>query len=222
MSRGTLLALAVAALTAAVVGGALLGGLIGEAAPSAPVESIAGNPREPSDATPPQVVPGRVMLSESDVRRGVEAGLLPTGVKSVLDVKGTMRHGEFRWDDNGVPPGRLDVRVDVDRQLVSVFRGGHEIGAAVVLFGADGKPTPIGRFPIKDKREDYHSRTYDAPMPYSLWLTDDGVAVHGSNVRDGRATNGCVGVPIEFARLLFEQASVGDVVEVVSSKAQRG
>lgn len=176
----------------------------------------------PSSAAAPQSHQGRVFLSEADARRGAEEGLLPSGARSILTVGKTLHHGEFRWDDAGVPAGKLEVRVDVDRQMLSVFRGGHEIGTAVVLYGADGKPTPLGRFPIKSKRADYHSRTYDAPMPFSLFLTDDGVAVHGSNVRWGRASNGCVGVPEEFARLLFEAANVGDVVEVVASRRRSG
>jgi lipoprotein-anchoring transpeptidase ErfK/SrfK len=54
-------------------------------------------------------------------------------------------------------------------------------------------------------------------MPYSLWLTGDGVAVHGSDVRWGRATHGCVGVPVDFARRLFAAAEEGDVVHIVRS-----
>ena len=160
----------------------------------------------------------RVFLSPKDAERGARLGLLPEGVRSILKVQKMLRHGEFEWDDIGIPSGKLVIRVDVDRQLLSVFRGGHEIGTAVILYGVDGKATPIGRFPIKAKIADYHSRTYDAPMPYTLWLTDDGVAVHGSSVRSGRATNGCVGVPIDFARHLFAVANVGDQVEIVSSR----
>ena len=165
-----------------------------------------------------QATSDRVFLSPDDAQRGAKLGLLPSGVRSILKVQETLHHGDFQWDDADVPPGRLAIRVDVGRQLVSVFRAGHEIGTAVVLYGTDQKATPLGHFPIKAKLPDYHSRTYDAPMPFSLWLTDSGVAVHGSSVRNGRATNGCVGVPIEFARLLFEAANVGDVVEIVASR----
>lgn len=158
---------------------------------------------------------GRIFLDAGDAERGHRAGLLPPGVRSILNLRQTLQHGEYHWNDEGVPPGELTIRVDVRRQLVSVFRGGHEIGAAVVLYGTDGKETPLGRFPIRAKSADYRSRTYDAPMPYSLWMTDDGVAMHGSAVNEGRATNGCVGVPIGFARHVFQSAEVGDVIEVV-------
>ncbi|OJY71356.1 MAG: hypothetical protein BGP16_11855 [Sphingobium sp. 66-54] len=130
-----------------------------------------------------------------------------------------MRYGGYVWDEEGIPQGPLLIRVDLARQILSVFRDGHEIGSAVILYGTDGKPTPTGSFPILQKAADYHSRTYDAPMPYMLRLTDDGVAIHGSDVRTGFATHGCIGVPVAFARRLFEQASKGDTVVILPAGA---
>ena len=66
------------------------------------------------------------------------------------------------------------------------------------------------------KAEHYHSRTYDAPMPFMLRLTQDGVAIHASNVRKGWATHGCIGVPEAFARHLFAEMQLGDVVFIVA------
>lgn len=87
----------------------------------------------------------------------------------------------------------------------------------MILYGAEGKETPRGKLRIRGKTRDHHSRTYDAPMPFSLWLREDGVALHGSNVAMGRATNGCIGVPVPFAEKLFAVARKGDVVEVIGS-----
>lgn len=137
-------------------------------------------------------------------------------IRSLLRVEAPMSYGDFVWEDDGVPPGPVWVRVDVARQLVSVFRGGHEIGSAVILYGAESKPTPAGAFTVLQKARDYHSRTYDAPMPYMLRLTQDGVAIHGSNVREGWATHGCIGVPESFARRLFAEMKLGDQVFIVS------
>ncbi len=145
---------------------------------------------------------------------------LPEGqsraIRSLLRVDAPMRYGDYVWDDDGVPAGPIWVRVDVARQLVSVFRGDHEIGSAVILYGAESKPTPAGAFTVLQKARDYHSRTYDAPMPYMLRLTQDGVAIHGSNVREGWATHGCIGVPEAFAARLFAEMRLGDPVFIVS------
>lgn len=146
--------------------------------------------------------------------------ILPDGqartIQSVLRIEAPMEFGSYVWDDEGVPPGPVWVRVDVGRQLISVFRGGHEIGSAVILFGAESKPTPSGAFTVLQKAKDYHSRTYDAPMPFMLRLTADGVAIHASNVREGWATHGCIGTPEAFARQLFAEMQLGDAVFIVA------
>ena len=157
----------------------------------------------------------RVFLTQAESAAAADNGLAPRGTRSIISTGGRLRHGEWRWDDAGVPPGPIGVRVDLDRQLVSVFRGPDEIGTAVIVYGVDGKETPRGKLPIRGKTRDYHSLTYDAPMPFSLWLREDGVALHGSSVRMGKATNGCIGVPVAFAEKLFAVAETGDIIEVV-------
>jgi len=98
-----------------------------------------------------------------------------------------------------------------------IFRDGHEIGTTVIVYGGDNKETPTGTFHILARDKDHRSSLYDAAMPYTLQLTSDGVSIHGSTVRWGAATHGCIGVPLEFARRLFDQARVGDEVEIVAS-----
>ena len=139
-------------------------------------------------------------------------------VRRVLDIEGPFKHGDYVWDDAGVPAGPLVITVDIEAQTLSVFRAGYEIGSAVILYGADDKPTPLGTFPITEKDADHVSNLYDAPMPYMLRLTNDGVAIHGSDVMWGAATRGCIGVPTEFAALLFRQAKIGDRVIITDGK----
>jgi hypothetical protein len=141
---------------------------------------------------------------------------LPQGpIRSLLAVDRPLRYGEWRWDERGAGPGPLWVRVDRRAQILSVFRGADEIATAVILYGAPEQPTPAGRYPIRAKSRAHRSLAYGADMPFSLWLTPDGVALHGSDVRAGAATHGCVGLPPEFARRLFDAASVGDPVLIV-------
>lgn len=143
----------------------------------------------------------------------------PFSIKRVLDIPGPMRIGSYVWDDAGVPKGPMVVTVDLDAGVLSVFRDGYEIGAAAILYGADEKPTPLGRFPILAKMRDHVSRTYgNAPMPYTLRLTGDGVSIHGSSMQYGGATHGCVGVPVAFARALFGQVTVGDTVIITKGR----
>jgi hypothetical protein len=161
------------------------------------------------------IQPDRVAVPQASARDALAQGLILRPVSTILAVPGRMQYGDYRWDDKGVPQGSAWVRVDLKSQIISVFRGGQEIGTAVILYGADGLPTPTGKFPILAKLKDHRSQTYDAPMPYTLRLTADGVSIHGSNVRWGYATHGCVGVPTVFAAKLFDAVKVGDVVLVV-------
>jgi lipoprotein-anchoring transpeptidase ErfK/SrfK len=165
---------------------------------------------------------GRIVLSSSQVREAYREGLIDRPIKSILDIREPMDYGQFRWDDRGVPAGPIWIRIDLKSQLLSVFRAGHEIGTAVVLYGTDGLPTPTGKFPILAKWKDHKSATYDnAPMPYTLRLTKDGVAIHGSNVRWGFATHGCIGVPTDFAAKLFAVVRVGDPVVIIPGARRR-
>ena len=144
---------------------------------------------------------------------------LPDGrsetIRSVLNVTRRMHYGQYVWNDDHIPAGEVWAYADLTRQTLSVFRAGHEIGSAVILYGTDGKPTPTGTFRILARAKDHQSSLYDAKMPYMLRLTGDGVAIHASHVRKGVATHGCIGVPIAFARLLYDQMQIGDRVTIL-------
>lgn len=161
--------------------------------------------------------PNRIFLTKAQLFQARAVGALDRDVHSILDVRKRMHYGDFVWNDRNVPKGAVWVRVDLKRQVISIYRAGHEIGTAVILYGAEEKETPDGVFPVIARIKDHKSITYDnAPMPYTLRLTEDGVSIHGSDVRWGRATHGCIGVPIEFAQKLFDQVSKGDEVVIVS------
>lgn len=138
----------------------------------------------------------------------------PFVIKRILPIEGPIRYGEWHWDDEGVPDGPLVMTVDLQARVISVFRNGYEIGAAAALLGTPEHPTPTGTFPILTKERDNVSEKYNnAPMPWTLRLTWDGVAVHGgSTVERGYASHGCISVPDEFASRLFDEAEIGDVV----------
>lgn len=139
-------------------------------------------------------------------------------VKRVLTIDGPFRHGDYKWDDAGVPDGPVVITVDIQAQTLSIFRAGYEIGTAVILYGNDGTPTPLGVFPITQKDADHRSNLYDAKMPYMLRLTNDGVSIHGANVRYGFATHGCIAVPTPFAKLLFDHVKLGDEVIITNGE----
>lgn len=169
-------------------------------------------------AAAPAPAPAKTVERSSDQGMAVDPDALR--VKRVLKIYGPFRHGDYVWDEHGAPAaGRVIITVDLRAQTLSVFRAGYEIGAAVILYGATDKPSPLGAFPIMAKHADYYSRTYDnAPMPFAQRLTNDGVFIHGSDVQWGRGTHGCIGVPKEFAQKLFGVTKLGDLVVITNGK----
>lgn len=143
-------------------------------------------------------------------------------VKRILPIEGAIKYGEWHWDEQGAPAaGTTVVTVDLKANVLSVFRDGYEIGATAILTGYGDKPTPLGVFPITEKDRDHVSNLYEAPMPYMLRLTNDGVSIHSTKVENGYVTHGCIGVPDAFAAKLFATARLGDRV-IVTDGAKMG
>jgi lipoprotein-anchoring transpeptidase ErfK/SrfK len=182
-------------------------------------EAQAAVARTPAPA--PVIGRNRVFLSKAQLAQAIATGTLDRPVKSMLAVKEPLQFGDYSWDDRGVPAGPTWIRVDLKSQLMSVFRGPHEIGTAVIVYGGDNKQTPSGKLHVLGKARDHRSSLYDAQMPFTLRLTDDGVSIHASTVRWGAATHGCIGVPLPFAERLFAASKIGDEVVIVGGLARK-
>ena len=173
----------------------------------------------PADPAPPRAAPTPAKPVERTSAQGMAVDPNTLVVRRVLKIDGPFRHGDYKWDDAGVPAGPVVITVDLRAQTLSIFRAGYEIGAAVIIYGATDKPSPLGAFPITEKDEHHFSRTYNnAPMPFAQRLTSDGVYIHGSDVKWGNATHGCIGVPTAFAKKLFGATKVGDIVVITDGK----
>ena len=176
----------------------------------------------PADATPSAAAPAPAAYPARDEALiPAPRAVAPTGPRTVADVKvvrelpvsGWLEPGRYVWDDEGVPAGPTVIVVNIRGRTLSAYRGGIEVGRSSLIYGADNKPTPIGAFDVLQKDAHHVSRTYgNAPMPYTLRLTNDGVSIHGSQMADDLATHGCVGLPKAFAAKLFASTHVGDRV----------
>jgi lipoprotein-anchoring transpeptidase ErfK/SrfK len=197
---------AVVLLGSAVIAGNALVAEDGE--PAARVEVTAARPAA-AVAEAPAPVPAAVPSPE------------PFVIKRILPIEGPIRYGEWHWDEDGAPAtGPLVITIDLEARVMSVFRDGYEIGATAVLLGTDEHPTPTGVFPILAKERWNVSEIYgDAPMPWTMRLTNDGVAIHGGSVVEpGWASHGCIGTPDAFVAKLFAIAKPGDRVIITRGK----
>src|SRR5690606_33978249 len=162
---------------------------------------FAGRAIESQDAVP-EVVEAEAIALAAEVEPAAEPAPEPSPspapfvIKRILPIEGPIKYGEWHWDESGAPAeGPLVITVDLEARVMSVFRDGYEIGATAVLLGTDEHPTPLGIFPIMSKERHNVSEKYgNAPMPWTLRLTHDGVAIHGgSTVERGYASHGCIG-----------------------------
>jgi L,D-transpeptidase catalytic domain len=128
-----------------------------------------------------------------------------------------LKPGEFIWSPELVPDGPLVMVISITEQRAYLYRNGLRIGVSTVSTGKKGKETPTGVFTILQKNKDHRSNIYNnAPMPFMQRLTWDGIALHAGKLPGYPASHGCVRLPYEFARLLFDTTSFGMTVVVAN------
>lgn len=124
-----------------------------------------------------------------------------------------LKPGGFVWRKGAMPAGPTDVVVSLRAQMAYVYRAGELVGASTISSGKPGHETPVGVFPILEKRKIHESNRYsEAPMPYMQRLNWHGVALHGGTVAGTPASHGCVRLPMAFAQKLFDLTSIGSQV----------
>ncbi len=106
-------------------------------------------------------------------------------------------------------PAVAEVLIVVDKtaQRMTVSINGQQRYSWPVSTGTTDYSTPVGTFTPSRLARVHYSREWDnAPMPHSIFFTDSGHAIHGSQAirRLGTpASHGCVRLAPENAKLLF-------------------
>ena len=107
-------------------------------------------------------------------------------------------------------PARADLFIQVDKaaQQMTVSEDGQQLYVWPVSTGRAGYNTPNGAFtPFRMDRDHYSREWDDAPMPYSIFFTELGHAIHGTyEVRHlGHAvSHGCVRLSVKNASILWD------------------
>ena len=133
---------------------------------------------------------------------------------------GQLKRGEFLWMGDAVTQGPVVMVVSITEQRAYVYRNGVLIGATTVSTGRAGHLTPTGVFTVLQKQKEHRSTIYDgAPMPYMERLTWGGIALHAGGLPGYPESHGCVHLPSEFARLLYEISPDGMTVVIASDSS---
>src|ERR1700733_572674 len=126
-----------------------------------------------------------------------------------------LKKGEFLWMGEAVTAGPVVMVVSITEQRGYVYRNGILIGATTVSTGRPGHLTPTGVFTVLQKQKEHRSTIYDgAPMPYMERLTWGGVALHAGGLPGYPESHGCIHLPSEFARRLFDISPNGMTVVI--------
>jgi L,D-transpeptidase catalytic domain len=126
-----------------------------------------------------------------------------------------LKRGEFLWLGEAFRAGPVVVVVSISEQRAYVYRNGILIGVTTVSTGRPGHQTPTGVFTVLQKQKEHRSTIYDgAPMPYMERLTWGGIALHAGGLPGYPESHGCIHLPSEFARLLFEISPNGMTVVI--------
>lgn len=88
-------------------------------------------------------------------------------------------------------------------------------GPVPLSSGKPGYETPTGNFQVEWKDRDHRSQEYNnAPMPYSVFFTDNGIAFHEGDTNE--QSHGCLRLAHDAAVTFYDQLQPGEGVEVVS------
>ena len=128
--------------------------------------------------------------------------------------------GDFTWHPETSPKGPVLVVVSLPQQRAYVYRNGVLIGRSTISSGREGKETPTGVFTVLQKKRKHESNIYKgAQMPNMQRLTWSGIAMHAGKLPGHPASAGCVRLPLEFSRLLFDVTKTGTTVVVADDES---
>lgn len=118
-------------------------------------------------------------------------------------------------------PASAAVRISIDlaKQRLTATHGGETVNWKISS-GRPGYETPAGHYSVMRMEADHYSDEYDqAPMPYAIFFSPRGLAIHGSYERGlGRPrSHGCVRLSVDNARTLYEwvERDGGATIEIV-------
>ena len=114
------------------------------------------------------------------------------------------------------------IWIDQPKQLGIAYERGKKLYEFPVVTGDDVTTTNPGIYIIKKKVEDYYSRKYDTPMPYSMFFDLKGMkAIHEGEVpppeiKKELATHGCIHVEPPYIQKLYDWADEENTAVVIS------
>ena len=133
--------------------------------------------------------------------------------------------------ENSHAESRKVILVNVEQQVLYAVDDYKIVYEFDVITGRSDKETTPGKFKVTRKIKDYTSKKYKAPMPYTMFFSEDGKAIHGTKwaslrsflhvyVTESVGSMGCVGLTEDNARTLFDWAPVGTTIAILDEATE--
>jgi lipoprotein-anchoring transpeptidase ErfK/SrfK len=116
------------------------------------------------------------------------------------------------------------IWIDQLKQVGTAYEGLKKVKEFPVLTGDDETTTEPGMYVVRVKDEDYYSRKYQTPMPYSIFFNyTSRAAIHGGEVpslpkKRRYATHGCIHVEQPIIKWLYDWTEPGRTLVVVMGR----
>lgn len=200
--------------------------LAGGAELALPQPARAPAPRQEVVAAPTQVRPPVEPQRAATPADAVEvAAAAPVASSAKPGAKRAAADGNERqpskaaWTKPAWRPGGVRVVISIPQQKAYVFDDGELLATSPVSTGKPGHETPVGTFPIMQKKVHHRSNRYaNAPMPYMQRLTSYGIALHAGKLPGYPASHGCIRLPWSFAKKLYGITDFGTKVTVTDRR----
>jgi lipoprotein-anchoring transpeptidase ErfK/SrfK len=114
------------------------------------------------------------------------------------------------------------IWINQPKQVGIAYQEGKKLFEFPIITGDDETTTDPGIYVVKLKDDNYYSRKYDTPMPYSIFFDLKAKkAIHEGEVpppalRKELATHGCIHVEQPYIQMLYDWADAEDTVVVIS------
>lgn len=151
----------------------------------------------------------------------VLAALLAAGVAEPASAMRRREAKQFEIVEARPVGAPLMAVVSLSNQRITVYDAHGWALRAPVSSGQTGRETPAGIFSVIQKEEEHYSNIYDdAYMPYMQRITWSGIALHAGPLPGYPASHGCIRMPYEFARRLFDMTKIGMRVIVARNEVR--
>ena len=107
-------------------------------------------------------------------------------------------------------PQPRKVVVDLSSQRLTLYENGVATFSTRCSTGKSGHRTPVGEYVISDRHRHHTSSIYETSMPYFQRFSFSAFGLHQGYVPNYPASAGCIRLPYQSARHLWDKLKVGD------------